>query len=419
MSFPRPILVLQLFLRSSRVQKKRAVLTVAAIAWGSLALLLMLSFGEGLKRQLQLAQGGMGRNLAVMWPSETTMPWQGMPAGRPIRPRVEDMELIRRRVPNIKRVTGELVDWGVLFSYGERTVNSRLNGVHIDYGEMRNHLAAAGGRFLNPLDEKLRRRVIFLGDELAEEIFGDEEPVGLTVLVDNVPYLVIGVLIEKMQMGSYQGPDDDHGVIPISTFRAQYGEDRLTTFVIQAEDPTQMKSTLLEMRKVLGAKYGFDPTDERVFSTWDTVDSWKELTNILVGIQIFLGILGALTLCVGGIGVANIMYAVVKERTREIGVKMALGARTSWITGPILLEGLTYTLLGGLFGVVMATGVILLLDMLPTDGSEALQMLGKPTLSVPIALANAAVLGFIGLLAGYFPARRAATVNPAETLRYE
>ena len=98
---------------------------------------------------------------------------------------------------------------------------------------------------------------------------------------------------------------------------------------------------------------------------------------------------------------------------------MALGARASWITGPILLEGLTYTLLGGLFGVVMATGVILLLDMLPTGGSEALKMLGKPTLSVPIALANAAVLGFIGLLAGYFPARRAATVNPAETLRYE
>ena len=415
----KPWLVFQLFLRSSRVQKKRAFLTVAAIAWGSLSLVLLLAFGEGMKRQLTRAQAGLGTNLAIMWPGETTLPWEGLPAGRPIRPRLEDVDLVAERVEHVVAVTGEMTNFRAPMTNGRTTINGRVTGVNLPYGEMRNHMAAPGGRFLNVLDDRQRRRVIFLGWTLAEDLYGEEDPVGRTLLVDDMPYTVVGVLAEKLQMGAYGGPDEDHAVIPITTYKTQFGRERLSNLVVQADEPANMPAVLRGVREVLGAKYGFDPEDERVLPTWDTVEGAAIMSNMLLGIQLFLGIIGALTLFVGGIGVANIMYAVVKERTREIGVKMALGARSRWITGPLVLEGLTYTLLGGVLGLIMATGVVMVLEALPTGDNQAIEFLGKPTLSLPIAIATAAVLGLIGLTAAYFPARRAAVVDPAETLRYE
>ncbi|MGA7615674.1 MAG: ABC transporter permease [Thermoanaerobaculia bacterium] len=411
--------ILALFTSSAQLQKKRAYLTIAAIAWGTVAILLLLSFGEGLKLQLDKNRRAMGENIAVMWPGETTKPWKGMVPGRPIRPRIDDLDFIRERMPELSAVIGEITSYRTALVYGKKTVNGRVIGTNPIYGEVRKHFPQAGGRFLSERDEIQRRRVIFLGDQLAKDIFGAEEPVGKTLLVNGAPYTVIGVMEHKTQMGAYGGMDKDHALIPITTFKAQFGRDRLSNLVIQVRKGEEMPAELKRFNEIMGAKFGYDPTDERAFGTWDTVKSGKITNNISTGIQMFLGIVGALTLLIGGVGVANIMYAVVKERTREIGVKMALGARASWIVMPFVLEGLVYTLVGGTLGLVIATLLVTLATFIPTEGNQVMAFLGKPTLSWQIGIATSAILGVIGLVAGYFPARRAAAVDPAATLRYE
>jgi putative ABC transport system permease protein len=237
--------------------------------------------------------------------------------------------------------------------------------------------------------------------------------------MNNAPYTVIGVMQKKTQMGMYGGPDANHAVIPITTFRAQFGRDRLNVMVVETERPQQMKQALNRVNQLLGARYGYDPTDDRALSTWDMTKSANVTANIAVGIQLFLGIVGALTLLIGGVGVANIMYAVVKERTREIGVKMALGAKQRWIIAPFVLEALVYTFIGGALGIIIATILVSLTSFVPIESNKVLSFLGRPTLSPQIGVATSAILGLIGLAAGYFPARRAARIDPASTLRYE
>ncbi|MFN7975186.1 MAG: ABC transporter permease [Acidobacteriota bacterium] len=412
-------LIFRLFVASSQIQRKRALLTIASIAWGTVAIVLLLAFGEGLKRQLTKNKHGMGINLAIMWPSTTTKPFRGLPSGRFLRARTEDVDLLRERLPELAGVTGEMQAWGTPLSYGKKIVSAHVLGASAVYGELRQQIARAGGRFIDGSDEEDKRRVVFLGDQLARDLCGSEAPEGKTVLVDGSPYTVVGVMVHKNQMGAYSGPDESHAVIPITTFKAQFGRERLDNLVLQARTPGEMAGVLKRVREILSPRLGFDPGDERALQTWDTVETGKTMDNVLVGIQLFLGIVGALTLVIGGVGVANIMYAVVKERTREIGVKMALGARAGWITGAIVIEGLAYTLVGGAAGMTIATLILIALDLAPTGGNKALEFLGKPTLSPGIGLATIAILGLIGIASGYFPARRAASIDPAQTLRYE
>jgi len=410
-------LVLRLFRADLGHQTKRIVLTVLAIAWGTLSIVLLLSFGEGLKRSLGRGSRGLGESIAVVWPGATTKAWMGLPSGRPIPIKEEDPALLRSRVPEIELLSPEYARQAPIAN-GTKIINTRLRGVDPEFGEMRNIHAQLGGRFLNPRDVAEKRRVVFLGEELARDLFGTEDVVGKNVQINQSVFLVVGVAQKKMQMGMYNGPDRNQPSIPWSTFKSMYTDARIENLVYRPTSLGMADTAKAQLYRVMGAKYHFDPEDERALGIWDTREMQRINDNVGLGIQIFLGIIGGLTLFVGGMGVANIMFAVVKERTREIGVKMALGAKQRQVMVPFMLEALLMTVIGGVVGTTVSLGLIALIAALPLTGM-AMDFVGHPTFSPAIAAATALVLGTIGGLAGFFPARHASSVNPAVSLRYE
>ncbi len=283
---------------------------------------------------------------------------------------------------------------------------------------MRNYIPEMGGRMINKADVELRRRVLFLGHTLKNRLFGDEDPIGKQVLVHQIPFVVVGVMIDKMQMNSYSGSDTDVLAMPNTTFKAVFGDPFLDNIVYQTHNPDQMKMVEKQIFESMGARYRFDAADDRALSIWDTVEGNKEFNNILIGIKVFLGIIGFLTLLIAGVGVANIMYVSIKERTREIGIKIAVGARKSLILTQFLLEATLITFIGGAIGMAITYVLTESFKRVPIE-SDVLEFMGRPTVSLDIGIAVILILSVMGIVSGIFPAMKAASVNPVESLRYE
>lgn len=412
------LLVWRLFRTDAARQTKRIALTVLAIAWGTLSIVLLLSFGEGLKRAFNKGKRGMGEGgIGVLWGGSTTRAYAGLPSGRAIAFRDEDADLLAQRIPEIASLSREYAIRRGL-SVGAKTVNARIRGVDPTFGQLRNIIPQAGGRFIDEADMSDKRRVIVLGEELADDLFGSQDVVGRTLQINQSTFLVIGVMQPKTMMGMYSGPDKNQASIPSATFKSMFTDSKIEDIVYRPVSLELADQAKWQIYRTLASKYRFDPEDERALSVWDTREDQRIVANIGLGIQMFLGVIGTLTLFVGGMGVANIMYAVVKERTREIGVKMALGAKMRQVMTPFILEALLMTVVGGVLGTALALMLIVGVSLLPLKDA-AFDFLGKPTFSPAIAAATSLILGTIGALAGYFPARRAASVNPAVSLRYE
>jgi putative ABC transport system permease protein len=418
----RPSVIFNVFSRDFKRQRKRMLLTLVAILWGTMSIMLLLAYGEGMKQQFSKNKKGLGEGIVILWGGQTSKPFMGFGKGRRIRLHPEDVEYLAKRMPELEVVVGEYIRWGSQVRYGKRLISERINGLYPEYETIRNFIPEMGGRMINKLDMDLKRRVAFLGNGTKDRLFGLEIPhedvVGEIIYINNTPYTVIGVMQPKIQMGSYQGQDEDVIAIPATTFHTIFGDPWLDNMIYKPREFDNMAGIEKRVFEVMGAKYKFDPTDDRALSTWDVVESAKVTNDILVGIQLFLGIIGALTLLIAAVGVTNIMYVSIKERTREIGIKMAVGARKIYILIQFVIEALGITFLGGLLGMALAYILTEAFQRVPIE-SDVLDFMGRPEVSLEIGITVTVILGVLGFMAGLFPAMKAASVNPTEALRYE
>lgn len=406
------------FFADLRNQKLRTFLTVMAISWGTFAVVLLLAFGQGIGNKMLEGMLGAGNQVMIIYGGQTSINHDGLGVGRPIRFKEEDIDLITKTVPHIDYISPQYGRYGMQLKTELTTTTTYGEGVNPGFEIMRTMYPAAGGRFINEKDVTEQRRVIFLGHGIAGRLFGDEDPVGKQLLLDGTPFVVIGVMQPKLQTSMSNGPDEDRAIIPYTTFRNMYSFRNLGSILIRPTDPDRQLEVKDAVTNILASKYKFDVSDRNAISIWDFIENEKISRNISLGVSIFLFAVGFFTLLIAGVGIANIMYVIVKERTREIGIKKAIGARRMHITSQFIFESLFISFLGGGMGILAAMGVVnLVLAMELNEGAG--EFLGSPVLSDTVMFITVGVLAIIGFIAGVFPARKAATVEPVESLRYE
>ncbi len=403
--------IIQEFYLDLKAQKLRAFLTTFGIVWGTVAIIVLIAFGVGFQRQTSINMHGIGEHIAIMFPGKTTKPWEGFGIGRRMSFTEEDATLLAAQVRGMKAISPEYGQ-RVPTRVGENILTPLVSGVYPIYAEMRNIIPEPGGRFINDLDMKDRRRVVLIGNKVKEFLFGEGDAVGKVIYVGQIPFQVIGVMQKKTQSSSYNARDQDRVFIPATSFASVYGTIHLNNIIFQVDDPMSSEIVTEQVRETLGKRYRFDPTDKDAVWIWDTSNFDKFMFYLFLGFNIFMGLIGSFTLGVAGVGVANIMFIVVQERVKEIGIKRAVGATRSNILLQFFMETFFIIGLGSAIGFLIAVGIVAVMQLVPIK-----EYVGTPEISFQVVVATISILTIIGLLAGLMPARRAANLDVVECLR--
>ncbi len=405
--------------RTLWAHKLRTLLTMFGIAWGIVSIVLMVAAGEGLRVGQAKQAETLGKDILIVFHGRTSLQAGGQRAGREVRWVDSDIPYVQQNSPDCQYALPELEQGSVRSHSAYNAAAFLVTGSYPEFGEIRS-LNIGTGRFYNWDDIKEARRVAFMGTDAAKQLFPMGDAVGQTVYLNDLPYTVIGVMAKKKQDSSYDGWDVNKIFIPYSAMRQDFPDKPPGTpftfdqMLVTPRSVQQHEACKGEIRRALATLHRYDPRDKEACPIWDTVQEAKAFQTMTDGMKYFLGAVGIVTLFLGGLGVMNVMLVAVRERTREIGVRKALGAPSRSILQQFFFEALFIAFVSGGVGLGVAFGLCELVDMLPMPDFFAGLL---PTWSTGVLAF--ALLGSIAILSALYPARRAASVDPIEALRYE
>jgi putative ABC transport system permease protein len=403
---------------SLKHDRRRSALTMLGMAWGIATVVLLLAYGAGFERAIMYFFSGFGSNMIGVFPGRTSLQAGGAKAGAEIRFKMEDVETLTAEVPLIKRISPFVDINAANVQYDTRNASAGVSGIYPSYQPIRN-MTVTDGRLLDEQDKQQNVLSAVIGSELKDKLFSGKPAVGESIRVNGLSFHVVGVLTHKVADGDNN--DNNRVFVPFTTMSELTKTQYLGGIFIEYEGPNSEKVENA-VRQTMAAHHNFDAKDKRAIFVWNLMQDVQEFRIVTTGIKILLAFIGTLTLGIGGIGLMNIMLVSVTQRTREIGVEKALGARKRHILFQFLSEALAITAMGGIAGVVLAyliawsVGPLTMFSAFVKDAGEAdIHLRINPAILLTATL----ILIFVGLVSGMLPAIKAARMDPIEALRYE